>query len=524
VFEGGGFGIGLTVDQLTMSSVPSTDLWPSDQGWHPARLGELMPVAARTNREMAEEMRRANIADSQLWAYRVEMVVHLAIRCSSDRDRPTGVPGAASPTWSDRNPLPEGVSEFFPDELALVMNCSRGEATRLISVAWTLFHRLRDTWAALADGELNWSRARAIAAEINRYGPDIDAHLVASVEAVVLPQAAELSVSRLQELVRMEVVRRDAEAAERRRQRARSAADVLLRRSHLDGMSELVSVVPQPVAAAMYGSVDAHARQAKVDGDTRPIGQIRAEVMTEMTLRPWDDSRPPVTAELRVVAPLNSLLPDPSVPASGGVPTGVAEVEGEPITARHLRALLTALDAICPGGLQAPTGGSLHFDLLGSGGALLATLTRRELEQAVRRGCPQHSGDDCNCPLVARPQASDGYSPTAPQRRWSKARDRGCRHPGCRNKAGWADLDHVIPHAQGGQTDCANLCCLCRRHHRLKTHAPGWFFRLDADGALWVTTPSGVTRVSRPPGTAFLEPYELGTPFPDAHIVDRAPF
>ena len=56
-----------------------------------------------------------------------------------------------------------------------------------------------------------------------------------------------------------------------------------------------------------------------------------------------------------------------------GRPTGVAEVEGEPITVEHLRALLTALDAVCPGGLQAPTGGSLHVDLLGSGGALLAT-------------------------------------------------------------------------------------------------------------------------------------------------------
>jgi hypothetical protein len=339
-----------------------------------------------------------------------------------------------------------------------------------------------------------------------------------------LPQAAELSVSRLQALVRMEVVRRDTEAAERRRQQARSAADVFLRRSQLEGMSEVVTVVPQPVADAMYGSVDTHSRNAKVDGDPRPIGQIRAEVMADLTLRPWDDSRPPVTAELRVLAPLNSLLPDPSSPDSGGVPTGVAEVEGEAITARHLRALLTALDAVCPGGLQAPTSGSLHVDLLGSGGALLATLTRRELEQAVRRGCPQHSDADCACPVVRRPPASDGYSPTAPQRRWSKARDRGCRHPGCGNKAGWADLDHVVPHAEGGPTDCANLCCLCRRHHRLKTHAPGWVFRLDADGALWVTTPSGVTRVSRPPGTAFLEPYELGAPLTDEHIVDLAPF
>jgi hypothetical protein len=524
VFEGGGFGVGLAVNQLATPSCGAAELPPPDQEWHPARLGELMPVAARSNAEMAEEMRRANIADSRLWAYRVEMIVQLGTRCSDDRDRPAGVPGAASPSWAGRSALPEGVSEFFPDELALIMNCSRSEATRLTAVAWTLFHRLPQSWAALADGELNWARARAIAAEINRYGPDLDLHLVATVESVVLPQAAELPVGRLQALVRAEVVRRDAEAAERRRQQARSAADVFLRRSRLDGMSEVVTVVPQPVAAAMYDAVDTHARNAKVDGDQRPIGVIRADIMANLALRPWDDRRPPVTAELRVLAPLNSLLADPSAPEVMGRPTGVAEVEGEPITVEHLRALLTALDAVCPGGLQAPTGGSLHVDLLGAGGALLATLTRRELDQAGRRGCPQHPAGDCRCAVVERPPPSEGYAPTAPQRRWSKARDRGCRHPGCRNKAGWADLDHVVPHADGGPTDCGNLCCLCRRHHRLKTHAAGWSFRLDADGALWVTTPSGVTRVSRPPGTDFLEPHELGVPLPDAEIVDLMPF
>ena len=41
---------------------------------------------------------------------------------------------------------------------------------------------------------------------------------------------------------------------------------------------------------------------------------------------------------------------------------------------------------------------------------------------------------------------------------------------------------------------------LCRRHHRLKTHAPGWRFTMTADGVLSVTTPSGVTRTTHPPG------------------------
>jgi hypothetical protein len=34
----------------------------------------------------------------------------------------------------------------------------------------------------------------------------------------------------------------------------------------------------------------------------------------------------------------------------------------------------------------------------------------------------------------------------------------------------------------------------------LKTHARGWRFVLRPDGTLSVTTPTGVTRITRPPG------------------------
>jgi hypothetical protein len=89
---------------------------------------------------------------------------------------------------------------------------------------------------------------------------------------------------------------------------------------------------------------------------------------------------------------------------------------------------------------------------------------------------------------------------------------------------GWADRDHVIPHDCGGPTDCANLCCLCRSHHRLKTHARGWHFAMDPDGTLHVTTPSGVTRTTRPPGPrapAPDPPEADGPPPPDG---DPPPF
>ena len=112
MFEGGGFGVGLTVNQLDVPGRPGGELLPADPDWHPTRLGELMPVAARSESGLAEEMRRANIADSRLWAYRVEIVVELAYRRRDDGDRPAGTRGAASPSWSGTSPLPEGLSEF----------------------------------------------------------------------------------------------------------------------------------------------------------------------------------------------------------------------------------------------------------------------------------------------------------------------------------------------------------------------------------------------------------------------------
>jgi hypothetical protein len=75
--------------------------------------------------------------------------------------------------------------------------------------------------------------------------------------------------------------------------------------------------------------------------------------------------------------------------------------------------------------------------------------------------------------------------------------------PGCRRAPGRCDIDHGIAHADGGPTDCWNLCCLCRRHHRIKTFARGWYFELLADGRLIVRTPSGVSRITRPPGWCY---------------------
>jgi hypothetical protein len=175
-------------------------------------------------------------------------------------------------------------------------------------------------------------------------------------------------------------------------------------------------------------------------------------------------------------------------------------VDGQPITAAHLRELLAQIDAVCPGGLQAPAGGALRISVTDADGVLLATTSRPELERLARRGCLRHPGVACDCPVLRPPAAVDRYTPSPAQQRFTRARDRTCRHPGCGQPAARADLDHCLAYADGGPTDCANLCCLCRRHHRLKTLAAGWRFVLTDHGVLRVTTPSGITRSTRPPG------------------------
>jgi hypothetical protein len=498
VFEGGGYGVAVTAASVEPLPWPPEVLPPGVEA-HPARLGEMMPVAARTDLELAAELHRVVQVEAALAAYKAELVTAFAALRPDTTDRRPGQPGAAAldPAAGELRP---GISEFFADELALVLGCSRAGATTLAEVSGTLVERLPATWSALADGELDWPRARALAQELGWPARDTEPEVIAQVEAAVLPAAGGLSVSRLRTAVRRELLRRDAAAADRRREQAERTADVTVHPAP-DGMAELRVFLPQPLAAATREAVDTYARMAAADGDPRPIGQLRAGVLADLVLRPWDTSRPPVTAHVTVVAPLGSLVPrSPDGGQAGGNRVEPGEVCGQPITAGQLRALLRKLDTLWSGGLQAPIAGSLDIALVEPGGALRATVPRAELERLARRGCLDHPREDCACALVDRPGPVDRYRPTPAQRRFVRTRDRTCRHPGCHSRAGWADLDHVVPHCRGGPTDCGNLCCLCRRHHRLKTHAPGWRFVMTSGGTLSVTTPSGITRTTRPPG------------------------
>ncbi len=75
-------------------------------------------------------------------------------------------------------------------------------------------------------------------------------------------------------------------------------------------------------------------------------------------------------------------------------------------------------------------------------------------------------------------------------------RDGGCRFPGCGLRL--CDAHHVHHWADGGETNLDNLLLLCRRHHRA-VHEGGLAVELLADGTPVFRRPSGAVIPDAPP-------------------------
>ena len=258
-----------------------------------------LPVALLDRAQTAAELQRVQAVRARLAAYEAELVLGLADDSPDTFDPPPDHPGARKPGWAADGLLP-GVSEFFSHELAIVLNCGRGTASYLAERAWTWRASLPATWVALAAGELDEPRAKALAEVLAVSSPEI----ARSVEAQLLPEATGLSLGTLKRRALELVLTLDAGAADVRREQAQRAADVRTYPSHLDGMSTLAAELPTPVSAECFDLVDQLASMLKADGDPRPVGELRAAVLADLIRRPWDVTLPAVAARLIVTAPL----------------------------------------------------------------------------------------------------------------------------------------------------------------------------------------------------------------------------
>ncbi|MBC7278563.1 HNH endonuclease signature motif containing protein [Nocardioides sp.] len=100
---------------------------------------------------------------------------------------------------------------------------------------------------------------------------------------------------------------------------------------------------------------------------------------------------------------------------------------------------------------------------------------------------------------------TDSYTPTGRLRTQVQLIDQTCAFPNCNVKAENCDLDHRVPFDQGGKTTTSNLTCLCRRHHRAKTHL-GWTYQRLGPGRYRWRSPHGYEFLTSPEGTVDLTP------------------
>src|SRR3954468_19975659 len=93
------------------------------------RIGEVLPVACKSDVELCDDLRLVAALESMLAAYKVELVIGLAGK------RPPEKGATFGSTWGSGEVQLPDTSEFFPDELGHVLRCSRTAATELADTA-----------------------------------------------------------------------------------------------------------------------------------------------------------------------------------------------------------------------------------------------------------------------------------------------------------------------------------------------------------------------------------------------------
>ncbi|MGW2287168.1 DUF222 domain-containing protein [Streptomyces phaeochromogenes] len=337
------------------------------------------------------------------------------------------------------------------EEVACALKLANSTAAQRLETARLLTGRHPATLGLLADGEISYQQARIVAEQCAVLAVEV----AGEVERALVERMPQQAAGQTRAAVRRQVHRVDPEGAEgRHQQRVRERK--LLSYPQEDGMALFGAVLPAQRAAMMEQVVEAYAVGYGDDG--RTLDQKRADALYDLVVEPRTgalESGGGVGAVVHVTVPLDVLM---------GVDDGPGELKGYgPVTAGQVREIAFA-------------GGTVWRRLLVQPASGLLVKTD---------------------PLA--------YKPTAETARHVVARDQYCAFPSCRMPASRCDLDHVRAFdrarpERGGPTTPENLQPLCRRHHRLKTHHPGWRVARDAHTgvAVW-TAPTGHTYINTPP-------------------------
>src|SRR3712207_2929567 len=243
-----------------------------------------------SERELAELVGATDALEARSHAMRLLWVARLARRRRAVSWGPGG-PGVDSRALADA--ALGDVAEDFVAELALTRHCTEAEAHALLREAVLATTVLAPAWVLLHAGRIGPHHLKVL---VDLLG-DAGAEIAAAVKARGLPPAEGRTAPAFRDRIRYHLYRLDAAARERRRREALRRIGVHVRRFD-EGVSELVVQGRTPAVHAAASAIDQYAGLRRADGDTRPIGVLRAQTAIDLLLRPWDTTRPPVTAHL----------------------------------------------------------------------------------------------------------------------------------------------------------------------------------------------------------------------------------
>jgi 5-methylcytosine-specific restriction endonuclease McrA len=387
------------------------------------------------------------------------------------------------------------VAEFCVAELGTTLGISTTAAKKLIGHALELRHRLPRLWAQVHAGQVPAWRARVVADTTIHSSPSLTAEAAGFVDSQVAAVAGRVGSAQLDRLVAETIKRYDLAVAD-------PAADpedgylavdprhVTVNKDdvHYAGTLRIEAEVDIADALDFDRAVAHHAATQKALGSELSLDARRAKALGELA---------------RTQTALDLAFQDGAVKGDG-------DGDGE-----SSDSLPAAREVVI----------HAHFDATFSGDTTVFGPTgRMENDQRlilldqVRSWCADSRTKvtikpviDLNAQLTAQ-----GYDVPDRIREQIQLRDRTCVFPFCSRPARGCDIDHVIPYdhdteaegrPQPGPTRTDNLACLCRFHHRLKTHS-AWRYAMVENGVFEWTSPHGHRYRRDHTGTTELDPPE----------------
>jgi hypothetical protein len=278
-----------------------------------------------------------------------------------------------------------------------------------------------------------------------------------AVDADVSARAASMTLSGFRRVVRKTTAKLDSRTAEEKSKARRPRIGVRCV-PQPDGLITVAATMPAADGIAYATELNRRADATRTPDDDRTHGERQIDVLREALLGARTlsadaggtatSTRPSRRTEIQVVIDWRSLL---------GLRDDPAELLGYgSITAADVRAML-----VKPG----------------------AVLRRLVTDQVTG---------------VLIDYGTTRYRPDAYLTGLTKARDVTCRYPGCTRNAIYCDAEHCDAFPRGA-TSAANVCQLCRKHHRRKTRGTFTYTRPDpATGKTVWTTPLGFTYTQDP--------------------------